>query len=84
MVEQSPISMSNYLDYSEYLSTGIQRLARLAPQVELETTPRSAVPRPIVFVPPKSNTVPSYYPSYLVFGEPNEVCTQREFAAGKC
>ena len=84
-MEPSSISLSNYLDFSEYLSTGIRRPAQLAPQYELMTKPRSAIPRPIIFDPPKVQNVPQYYPSYSTFGEPNDnICTYRDFVAGNC
>ena len=83
-MERSPISMDNYIDFSNYLSTGIRRTAFLAPQVELGTTPRSAIPKPIVFVPPKNPQTPAYYPSYLLYGERPDICTYRQFVRGDC
>jgi hypothetical protein len=83
-MEQSVVSMDNYIDYSNYLSTGIRRVAHLAPQVEIGTTPVSAIPKPIIFVPPKTKNQPSYYPSYLVYGERDDFCTYRQFVKGEC
>ncbi len=49
---------------SEYLDTGVKRIARLAPQYEYGKDQVSAIDRPILFIPPTHQNVASYYPSY--------------------
>ena len=79
--------MSSYITAANYHSNGVQRIARLAPQVEFlnSNEQRSAIPRTLVYVPPNTNTEMGYFPSHLNNAlNDDRFCIADDFYNGRC
>lgn len=83
--ETNSLVFSDYINASNYHSSGIQRVARFAPQVEHSAKQTSSIPRPVLFRPPQSSTVASYYPTYDVIGDSDSnYCKMDDVIQNRC